>query len=72
MFHRNAYTLACADLPLPSGNGKASRAQSKAGGLAIRFVENWYDVMTDQFVSRFDVLFGVKAVYPELATKLNG
>lgn len=72
MFHRNAYTLACADLPLPEGNGSAQRVSSKAAGLSIRFIQNWYDAMTDQMISRFDVLIGYKVLYPELAVKLNG
>ena len=72
MFHKNAYTLACADLPLPEGNGSAQRVSSKAAGLSIRFIQNWYDAMTDQMISRFDVLLGYKVLYPELAVKLNG
>lgn len=71
-FHKNAYTLACADLPLPTGSGEAKRASSKAAGLSIRLVNNWYDARTDQFISRIDVLLGWKAIYPELAVKVQG
>ena len=72
MFHKNAFTLACADLPLPQGNGESSRAASKAAGLSVRLVKGWYDARTDQHISRIDVLFGWKAIYPELACKLQG
>lgn len=72
LFHKNAYTLATCDMPLPKGNGEASRASSKAAGLSIRFVKNWYDARTDQFITRFDVLIGWKMMYPELCTKLVG
>jgi hypothetical protein len=71
-FHKNAYTLACADLPLPQGNGEAARASSKAAGLSIRLVKGWYDALTDTHISRLDVLYGWKAIYPELACKLVG
>ena len=71
-FHKSAFTLACADLPLPTGNGESSRASSKAAGLSIRMVRGWYDARTDQFISRVDCLLGWKAIYPELACKLQG
>jgi hypothetical protein len=72
LFHRNAYALVCVDLPAPKGNGNVAFARSKGSGLSIRFVKDWYDARTDQLVTRFDVLYGWKAIYPELAVKLNG
>ncbi len=71
-FHKNAYTLACADLPLPKGNGDASRAASKAAGLSVRLIKDYYNAVTDQFITRLDVLWGGKAIYPELAVRLTG
>ena len=71
-FHKNAFTLACADLPLPKGNGEAARAASKAAGLSVRLIQNWYDARTDQFLTRLDVLIGWKAIYPELAVRVTG
>lgn len=56
-------TMATADLKLPTGNGNSARAESD--GLAIRVIRNWYNVATDQFVDRTDVLFGVLYVRPE-------
>lgn len=56
-------TMATCDLKLPDGNGKSARANSD--GLAIRVVRDWWNVMTDQFVDRVDVLWGVTYVRPE-------
>lgn len=56
-------TMATCDLKLPSGNGEAARANSD--GLAIRVIRNFYNVSTDQFVDRTDVLFGFTYVRPE-------
>lgn len=58
-------TMATADLPLPSGNGDSSRANFD--GIALRLIRNWYNVQTDQQVSRLDVLFGYTYVRPEWA-----
>lgn len=60
-----AVTMATADLKLPTGNGNSARAESD--GLSIRVIRNWYNVATDQFVDRTDVLFGYLWVRPEWA-----
>lgn len=70
-FHKSAFTLACADLPLPQGVQNAARASSKAGGLSIRIVGQ-YDIQSDNYFTRLDVLYGWKALYPELAVRLTG
>ena len=69
--HKNAFTLACADLPLPQGVNTAARASSKAAGLSLRTVSQ-YDIQSDNFFTRIDVLYGYKALYPELACRLTG
>jgi hypothetical protein len=56
-------TMATCDLKLPTGNGDAARAN--ADGLAIRVIRNWYNVQTDAFVDRIDVLGGFLFVRPE-------
>lgn len=71
LMHKNAFTLACADLPLPKGVNEAARASSKAAGLSLRMISQ-YDIQSDNFFSRIDVLYGYKALYPELATRLTG
>jgi hypothetical protein len=70
-FHKSAFTLASAELPLPQGVNNASRASSKAGGLSVRIIGQ-YDIQSDNFFTRLDTLYGWKALYPELATKLTG
>lgn len=70
-FHPDAFTLACADLPLPEGVDMAARASDKELGLALRMVRA-YDIMSDQFPCRVDMLFGVAALRPELAVRIPG
>lgn len=68
-FHRDCFTLACADLPLPQGVDMASRVSDKQLGLSIRMVRQ-YDIREDVFPCRLDILFGWAALYPELACRI--
>jgi len=68
-FHKNAFTLATADLLLPGGVDMAERANYK--GISMRMVRQ-YDINSDAFPVRFDVLFGYKTIYPELAVRVGG
>ena len=70
-YHKNAFTLACADLPLPGGVDKAARVSDKQLGLSVRMVRQ-YDIVNDKFPCRLDILYGWKAVYPELACRIQG
>lgn len=70
-YHRDAFALACADLPLPGGVHKASRVSDKQLGLSVRMIQA-YDITTDKFPCRLDVLYGWKTVYPELACRIQG
>lgn len=70
-YHKDAFTLACADLLLPKGVDMASRAASKQLGISIRMVRQ-YAISTDTLPCRFDVLYGWKAIYPELACRIAG
>jgi hypothetical protein len=71
IFHRDAFVLACADLPLPGGVDMAARASSEKLGISIRLVRA-YDIANDLFPCRLDVLYGFKTVYPELACRVYG
>jgi hypothetical protein len=62
--HRDAFTLACADLPLPKGVHEAARKSDPQTGLSVRMVTD-YNVSTDQFITRLDILYGWAALYPE-------
>jgi coat protein Gp5 len=68
-FHRDAFTLGTADLPLPKGVDMASRVSDKQLGISIRLVRQ-YSIATDQFPCRMDVLYGWKTIRPELAARI--
>ena len=68
-FHKDAFTLACADLPLPGGVDMASRVSDRQLGLSIRCIRQ-YNISTDQFPLRLDILYGHAALYPELACRI--
>ena len=70
-YHRDAFVLGCADLLLPKGVDMAARASDSQLGLSVRMVRQ-YDINTDKFPCRLDVLYGWKAVYPELACRVLG
>ena len=69
-FHRDAFTLASADLPLPRGVDMAAQVSDKQLGLSIRMVRA-YDINQDQFPCRLDILYGWAALRPELACRIN-
>jgi hypothetical protein len=69
-FHRDAFVLACADMPLPRGVHMASRVSSKKVGLSIRMVQA-YDVVNDIFPCRLDVLYGWAVPYAQLACRIQ-
>ena len=68
-FHKSAFALGCADLVLPNGVDMASRAVDKDSGLSIRIVKQ-YDINSDKIPCRLDILYGLKAIYPELACRI--
>lgn len=70
-WHKDAFVMGCAELPLPEGVDFAGRASSKDLGLSIRIIRA-YDINTDAFPCRLDVLYGFKTVYPELACRIHG
>ena len=70
-FHKDAFTLAMADLPLPQGTDMAARVSDDQLGMSIRLIRD-YDITTDKFPCRLDVLFGWAALRPELACRIQG
>jgi hypothetical protein len=69
LFHRNAYTLAVADLELPEGVHFAGRASDKEIGLSIRVVRQ-YTINNDAIPTRLDVLYGWAPLYQELGCRI--
>lgn len=67
-FHRDFGTLATADLPLPGGVDMAARVSDKQLGLSLRMIRA-YDINTDKWPCRLDILWGVAPLRPELAAR---
>jgi hypothetical protein len=65
-YHPDAFTFASADLVMPGGVDMASRAQKD--GISIRLIRQ-YDINTDYLPCRLDVLWGCKALRPQLACR---
>jgi hypothetical protein len=68
-FHKDAFTYATADLPLPDGVDMAARVSDDQLGVSVRMVRQ-YSICDDSFPTRLDVLYGVAAIYPELACRI--
>lgn len=68
LFHKNAFALVTVPLKAPA-SAKSSRQSYK--GLSVRYVTD-YDITNDREIYRFDVLYGVKAIDPRLATRISG
>jgi len=69
--HRNAFTLAMADLELPSGVDMGARAADKKTGMSIRVVRQ-YTINNDALPTRLDVLYGWASLYREMACRVAG
>jgi hypothetical protein len=67
-FHENAFALVCVPLVLPKGVW-GSRMTYK--NVSIRILKD-YDIDDDEEICRMDILYGVKTLYPELATRIYG
>lgn len=68
-FHKNAFGLVTVPLELP--DGAAFKARQSDNGFSVRVVKD-YDIDNDVDIIRLDILYGVKALYPELACVLMG
>lgn len=68
-FHRNAFALVTVPLEMP--DGVAFKARESHNGLSVRVVKD-YDIDEDEDIIRLDILYGRKAIYPDLAARLWG
>lgn len=66
-YQKGAFAFATADLVMPRGVDFASR--EVFDGISMRIVRQ-YDINTDKFPCRLDVLYGFKTVRPQLACRL--
>lgn len=69
--HKYAFTLGTADLEMPSGVDFSSVASDPESGLSIRIVRA-YDINSDTFPCRMDILYGWAAMRPEWSCRLQG
>ena len=72
VFHKYAYALAFADLPLPRGVEFAARAYDDEDvGMSIRVVTQ-YTINNDSEPTRADVLYGPASIYRTLGLRVAG
>jgi hypothetical protein len=69
VFHENAFALCMVPMELPEGAVK--KARQSYNGLSIRVICD-YDIVNDINMWRLDILYGVKPIYPDLATRISG
>jgi hypothetical protein len=69
VYHKDAITLATADLLLPQGVDMASRQVHN--GISLRIVRQ-YDINNDRMPCRIDVLYGYSVIRPAMACRLWG
>lgn len=69
VFHKNAFALVMADLEMP--DGAVFKARESQNNFSLRVIK-WYDGQNDEEKIRLDVLYGVKTLYADLATRLSG
>ena len=69
-YHRDAFTLAMADLPLPKGVDMAGRVQSKELGVSFTLVRQ-FDISTYNYPCRVDGLYGWKTLRAEMACRVQ-
>ena len=69
VFHKNAFALVMVPMVKPPGAVDVARKSHK--GISVRVIPV-YDGTNDVSSWRLDVLYGVKAIDPRLATRLSG
>ena len=69
IYHRDAISLATADLIMPQGVDMASRQVHN--GISMRIVRQ-YDINNDRLPTRVDVLYGYAAIRPQMAVRMWG
>jgi len=69
VYHKDAITLATADLLMPQGVDMASRQVHN--GISMRIVRQ-YDINNDRLPCRIDVLYGFSTIRPQMACRIWG
>jgi hypothetical protein len=71
LMHKEAFALAFAPLQRPEGVDFAAVETDPDTGISLRVARQW-DVSTDKFKTRVDVLYGWKELRPEWACQILG
>ncbi len=69
IFNKNAFALAV--VPMVAPDGAVDVTRESFGGLSVRMIP-FYNGSSDVSTCRLDVLYGVKALDPRLATRISG
>jgi hypothetical protein len=69
MFHKNALALVTVPLELPDSAVFKARADWR--GYSIRVIKD-YDIVEDEEIIRLDIMYGTKAIYPEIGIRVDG
>lgn len=69
-YHREAFALAMAPLEMPQGVHMTARAQDTETGVSIRTVGQ-YDINSDKFIYRCDILYGWAVLLPQFACRVQ-
>jgi hypothetical protein len=67
-FHKNAFAFVTADLPLPNGRDWARR--ETMDGITVSLIRD-FTIADRSFPCRLDVLYGYKAIRPQLAVRIH-
>jgi hypothetical protein len=67
LYNRDAFTFATADLVMPAGVDMAAR--KTIDGISLSMVRQ-FDVVSRDFKTRLDILYGFKAIRPQLACRV--
>lgn len=70
-YHKTAFALAFADLPLPRGVQDAARASDPDIGMSMRMVTQ-YTINNDAMPTRCDILYGWAGLYRNMAVRVVG
>ena len=71
IFHRDAFALVTVPIVAPPSNSGVSFSSQTYKGLTVSYASQ-FDITNYRQIYRFDVLYGVKAVDPRLATRISG
>ncbi len=67
-YYKQAFAIAFADLHMPKGLDFGAR--EVLDGISMRIIRD-YAVLTDEIITRLDILYGYKTIRPELACRIG-